>query len=108
MNLRKVTAIFRSERLEEVEKRLQEAGVKGLSVTKVKGYGEYANFFAHDWMVTHARIEIFTDATAAERLAKIIVEAAHGGGEGDGFVAILPVEKVYRIRTTEEVRPGEL
>ncbi len=39
MNLRKVTAIFRSERLEEVEKRLQEAGVKGLSVTKVKGYG---------------------------------------------------------------------
>ncbi len=39
MNLRKVTATIRSERLEEVEKRLQEAGVKGLSVTKVKGYG---------------------------------------------------------------------
>lgn len=108
MNLRKVTAIIRSERLEEVEKRLQEAGVKGLSVTKVKGYGEYANFLAHDWMVTHARIEIFTDETAVERISQTIMEAAHGGGKGDGLVAVLPVEKVYRIRTKEEVRPGEL
>ena len=68
--------------------------------------GQYANFFAHDWMVTHARIEIFADATAAERLAKVIVEAAYGGGEGDGLVAILKVAKVSRSRTNEEFRPG--
>ncbi|MEP6672536.1 MAG: P-II family nitrogen regulator [Chthoniobacter sp.] len=108
MNLRKITAIIRSERLEDVEKQLQNAGVKGLSVSKVKGYGEYANFFTHDWMVTHARIEIFTDTDNAERIAGVIMEAAHGAGEGDGIIALLPVEKVYRIRTKQEAIAGEL
>lgn len=108
MKLRKVTAIIRSERLEQVEKRLQEEGVNGLSVTKVKGYGEYANFFTRDWMVTHARVEIFTDEKNAERIAHAIMDAAHVGGGGDGIVALLPVEKVYRIRSKREAEPGEL
>ena len=40
----KVTAIIRCEVLEKVEQRLQELGVSGISVTRVKGYGDYANF----------------------------------------------------------------
>jgi nitrogen regulatory protein P-II 1 len=36
------------------------------------------------------------------------VDAAHGGVEGDGIIAVLPVEKLYRIRTRSEVKPGEI
>lgn len=108
MELRKVTAIIRSDRLESVEEQLQNSGVKGLSVSQVKGYGEYADFFSHDWLVRHARIEIFAERAEAERIASVIIEAAHDGGEGDGLVAILPVEKIYRARTKEEVRHGEI
>lgn len=105
MALRKVVAIVRNETLEKVEGRLVELQVKGISVTKVKGYGEYANFFKPDWMVTHSRVEIFTEEAEAVRIAAAIMEVAHTGMDGDGIVAILPVLKLYKIRTKSEVLP---
>ena len=102
MRFRKVTAIFRTERLEAVEKRIKELNIPGVSVTKVKGFGEYANFYKTDWLCNHVRIEIFTGARQADELAQTIMDAAHTGIEGDGIVAILPVESVYHIRTKEK------
>lgn len=107
-DFRKVTAIVRCTCLEQVEKRLQESRVKGLTVTHVKGFGEYANFFRRDWAVTHARIEIFTSATRAEEIARTIMDAARTGAPGDGIIAILPVEKVLRIRNGAEATLDEL
>jgi len=108
MELRKVTAIIRSSSLKQVEERLQDMNVKGLSVSNVKGYGEYANFFTHGWMITHSRIEIFTEKSNAERIALAIMETAHTGKAGDGFIAILPVEKLFRIRTRAEASRGDI
>jgi len=102
MEMRKVTAIFRSSRLENVEARIQEIGVHGCSVTTVKGYGEYADFYSDDHMSEHARIEIFTEKDKAEEIAQAIIKAAHVGQPGDGMVAILPVEKFYHIRNKAE------
>ncbi len=99
MEFRKVTAIIRADALEKVERKLRDMDVKGVSVTKVKGYGEYADFYSKDWMVSHARIEIFTHETKADAIARAIMETAHVGVEGDGIVAVLPVETVYRIRS---------
>ena len=108
MKFRKVTAIIQSSVLEKVERALQESGVRGISVTKVKGYGEYANFYTQDMMVSHARIEIFTPAEKAERIAAAIMDAAHTGITGDGIVAILPVEKLLHIRSKAEATPEDL
>lgn len=102
MDYRKVTAIVRRESLEKVENRLKEFGVNGISVGQVKGFGEYANFFRHDWMVTYTRIEIFAERSRAEEIARIIADTAHTGLAGDGIVALLPVEKIFRIRTLSE------
>jgi len=102
MIFRKVTAIFRPNRLEAVEDRLRGLGVAGISVTRVKGFGEYANFYEPDWLCTHVRIEVFTSKLKADEIAEAIMEAAHTGIEGDGIVAILPVESVYHIRTKEK------
>ncbi len=82
--------------------------VNGFSVSQVKGYGEYHNFFTHDWQVRSVRIEIFADATRAEEIARAIMEAAHTGGKGDGIVVMMPVEKIFRIRTKTEARPEEI
>lgn len=108
MELRKVTAIIRSDALDRVEERLQNLGVKGLTVTNVKGFGEYANFFTHTWLVTHSRIEIFTEKNRAEHIADVIMQAAHTGGAGDGIVVILPVERIFRVRTKAEAMPEEI
>lgn len=108
MEYRKVTAIFNVDRLEQVEKRLQAIGVRGLSVSRVKGYGEYADFYSPDWLSDHARVEIFTRRDKAESIAEAIMEAAHTGTAGDGIVSVLPVEQVYRIRTQSAATGEEL
>lgn len=99
MEFRKVVAIIRPDALEAVEKALQELAVPGISVCKVKGYGEYANFYTADWMQPHVRVEVFIDQGRAEEVATTIVDAAHTGLEGDGVVAVTPVESVFHIRT---------
>jgi nitrogen regulatory protein P-II 1 len=102
MKFRKVTAILRPERLEAVEECLKRLNVPGVSVTKVKGFGEYANFYENDWLCTHVRVEVFVGVRQAEDVANAILDAAHTGLEGDGIVAVLPVEAVYHIRTKEK------
>lgn len=102
MKFRKVTAIIRPERLEAVEECLKKLVVPGISVTKVKGYGERANFFKPDWLCQHVRIEVFIDVAQADEIAAAIMDAAHTGVEGDGIVAVLPVDSVYHIRTKEK------
>ncbi len=108
MKYRKVTAIVRREVLEKVERKLKDIGVQGVSVTRVKGYDEYADFYSRDWQVTHARIEIFTTEKQAESIARDIMDAAHVGLSGDGIVAVLPVEKLYRIRTRSEAAEEQI
>jgi len=105
-DLRKITAIVRNNVLQDVERRLRELDVPGVSVTKVKGYGEYANFFTSEWVVEHARLEIFLHATQADVVAREIVRTAATGEPGDGIVVVLPVESMYRIRTGECCRSG--
>lgn len=99
MEFRKVTAIIRSDYFGRIEEKLIGMRVSGMTVTHVMGYGEYANFFNQSWLTAHVRIEIFTEKNRAEEIARAIVAAAHTGGPGDGLVVILPVEKVFRIRT---------
>lgn len=108
MELRKIVAIIRTTVLEKVEGRLIDMGVKGISVTRVKGYGEYVNFFTPDWLVTHARIEILTEKAKADEIVAAILDSAHVGMSGDGIVAVIPVEKLYRIRNKSEITPEEL
>jgi nitrogen regulatory protein PII len=108
MELKLVVAIIRPLALEPVEKRLQQIGVRGLTVIKAKGYGAYANFFEPDWLVDQVKIEIYAEEDRAESLAAAILDAAHTGSPGDGIVAILPVAKVFSIRTRGEKEPNRI
>ena len=108
MELKKIIAIIRSGLLRDVEERLKKIGVRGLTVTRVKGYGEDKAIWAQDWLGEHARIEIFADKTKADAVAAAIMEVAHTGTPGDGIICFLPVEKIFRIRTKSEVKPDEI
>ena len=108
MEFRKINAILRSSALNDVERRLRELGVKGITVTQVKGFGEEKAILRENFLVTHARIEIFTEKAKSEKIANAIIEVAHTGGPGDGMVCILPVEKIFRIRTKSEATLDEV
>lgn len=99
MEWKKIVAIIRGNKLGDVEKRLKDLRVDGISVTRGISYGEYANLFSWDWCVTHARLEIYCKASRVEEIANAIMDTAHTGLAGDGIVAIIPVERIYRIRS---------
>lgn len=101
MSFAKIVAIVRTTALADIERALQQAGVPGMSVSQVKGFGDYADFFRRDWMVSQVRIEIFIQEARAEEIAETLMEAAHTGLEGDGLVAIQPVKAIYHIRTRQ-------
>ena len=98
MDLKKVVAIVRTDVIEHVESRLIQLGVPGITIARVKGFGEYSNFFTHDWLSAYVRIEIFTDLEQVQQIVDAILEAAHTGTSGDGIVSVVPVETLYRIR----------
>ncbi len=97
-----IIAIIRSEVLERVEKKLRAVAAPGLTVSPIRGYGEYADLYKDDWLVDQIRLEVFAEAKRAEELAEAIMEAAHTGIEGDGIVAVVPVRHLYHIRTRQQ------
>ncbi len=108
MELKLVVAIIRTLALQPVEKALQEMGVRGLTVTRAKGFGAYANLFSRDWLVDQVKIEIYVEQDRVESIAAAIMNAAHAESPGGGIVAVLPVEKVYSVRTRREDAPNRI
>lgn len=108
MELKKIIAIVRTQVLGDVEDKLVEMRVKGISVTRVKGYGEYDTFINPDYRFPHARIEIYAEISMVDTIVEAILKSAHVGLPGDGIVAVQPVEKLYRIRSRAEVSESEL
>lgn len=107
MDVNLIIAIIRRDKLEEVEKKLQDIGVERVNVSKVKGYGEYHDFFSRNWMVEEVRVEIFTRKDEVEKITAAIMDAAHTGLPGDGVVAVVPIEKFFLVRTRSEATPAE-
>ena len=105
MDLKAVIAIIRRDRLEQVEKGLREIGVRGINVSKIKGYGEYHNFFTADWMVDSVRLEIFTRKDRVDAILATILENGHTGSPGDGIVVVYPIERFVNVRLRSDVTP---
>ncbi len=103
MAFKKVVAIVRSKVLERVEERLIDLRVKGISVSRVKGYGDAAKFFRPEWEFPFARIEVFCEAGMVEKIVEAILDTAHSGFAGDGIIAVHPVEMLYDIRSKSGV-----
>lgn len=98
MSFKKITAIIRSTKLEEVEESLRKLRVSGVTVFPVKGYGEAANVLARDWMTRDFCLELYTSDDRLEEIVRAILDAASTGLSGDGIIAISNVERLYRIR----------
>lgn len=103
-----VTAVVRAERLDQVERSLKDLGVPGVSVSRVKGYGEYVDFFARDWMASHLRLDVLVGAAHANAVVEAILESASTGTKGDGIVFMTEVAAVWRIRARAPVPAAEL
>jgi nitrogen regulatory protein P-II 1 len=103
-----ITAIVKPFKLEEVKEALKAAGVQGMTVTEVQGFGRQSGHtevyrgaeYTVDF-VPKVRIEVLADAADVERIAQAIVDAARTGKIGDGKVWTTDVDSVVRVRTGE-------
>lgn len=105
MELKCVVAIVRPGVLEALERRLGAIHVHGVTVTRVRGFGAHPNLFADDWTTEHIKIEIFTQADCVDSLVETVMDATRFGAAGDGVIAVIPVEKFFRVGTGAEALP---
>ena len=107
--MKKIEAIIKPFKIEEVKEALAEAGITGMTVTEVKGYGRQAGHtelyrgaeYTVDF-IPKVKIEVVVKADEVDTIVEKIVAAARTGKIGDGKIFVSDVERVVRIRTGEE------
>jgi nitrogen regulatory protein P-II 1 len=106
--MRKIEAIIKPFKLDEVKEALHGIGIQGMTVTEVKGFGRQKGhtelYRGAEYVVDFLpkiKIEIALSDELAEKAVQVIVEAANTGRIGDGKIFVFPVEEAIRIRTGE-------
>ncbi len=108
---RKIEAIIREDKLNDVMKALREIGIMGMNVFEVRGHGRQGGIelagrtgtYQVD-MLTKLQINIILSDHNVDKTVDTIMNAARTGQTGDGLIFIYPVEEVVRIRTGERGR----
>ncbi|MEO9222366.1 MAG: P-II family nitrogen regulator [Mycobacteriaceae bacterium] len=103
-----ITAIVKPFTLDDVKAALEQAGVLGMTVSEVQGYGRQKGHtevyrgaeYSVDF-VPKVRVEVVVDDAVVETVIELVVEAAHTGKIGDGKVWVSPVDTIVRVRTGE-------
>ena len=106
--MKKVEAIIKPFKLEEVKEALAKVGVQGLTVTEVKGFGRQKGhkelYRGAEYVVEFlpkVKLEVVAADDQVEAVVKAILESASTGRIGDGKIFVAPVENAIRIRTGE-------
>jgi len=106
--MKKIDAIVKPFKLEEVREALAEVGVTGLTVSEVKGFGRQKGhtelYRGAEYVVDFlpkVKIEVVVSDNMVDGVIEAIVKAARTGKIGDGKIFVTPVEQVVRIRTGE-------
>ena len=107
--MKKIEAIIKPFKLEDVKTALSEIGVEGMTVSEVKGFGRQKGHteiyrgseYTID-LLPKVKLEIVTSEDLADKVVEAIMKTAKTGSIGDGKVFVIPVDKSYRIRTEEE------
>ena len=109
--MKKIEAIIKPFKLDDVKDALNGIGVKGMTITEVKGYGRQKGhteiYRGAEYVVDFIpkiKIEIVVSADQVNQVVDTIRGAANSGTIGDGKIFVMPVERIVRVRTGEEDR----
>jgi len=109
--MKKIEAIIKPFKLDDVKEVLNEINIKGMTVSEVKGYGRQKGhkeiYRGAEYVVDFipkVKMEIIVEASLVDEVVERIRQAANTGKIGDGKIFVLPVEEVVRVRTGEKGR----
>jgi len=107
--MKKIEAIIKPFKLDEVKEALHEVGLQGITVTEAKGFGRQKGhtelYRGAEYVVDFlpkVKIEVVIEDGLVERAIEAIMTAARTGRIGDGKIFVTPIEEVIRIRTGEK------
>ena len=107
--MKKIEAIIKPYKLDDVKEALNEIGIQGMTISEVKGYGRQKGhkevYRGAEYVVDFIpkiKIEIVVEADLANQVVETIKKAAYTGKIGDGKIFVLPTEEVIRVRTGEK------
>jgi nitrogen regulatory protein P-II 1 len=107
--MKKIEAIIQPFKFDEVKEALTQAGVEGITITEVKGFGRQKGhkeiYRGSEYTVDvlpKVKLEIVATDDKVEAIVKAVLTTAKTGKIGDGKVFIIPVDEAYRIRTEEK------
>ncbi|MEA3469258.1 MAG: P-II family nitrogen regulator [Thermodesulfobacteriota bacterium] len=107
--MRKIQAIIKPFKLDDVKDALTEIGIKGMTISEVKGYGRQKGhteiYRGAEYVVDFipkVNIEIVVTADMVDQVVETIRTAANTGKIGDGKIFVIPIERIIRVRTGEE------
>lgn len=107
--MKKIQAIIKPFKLDDVKDALTEIGIKGMTVSEVNGYGRQKGhteiYRGAEYVVDFipkVNIEIVVTADMVDQVVETIRTAANTGKIGDGKIFIIPIERIVRVRTGEE------
>ena len=106
--MKKIEAIIKPHKLEDVKDALAKAGIQGMTITEVRGFGRQKGhtelYRGAEYVVSFVpkvKVEVLIDDAKAAAVVEAIQGAARTGQIGDGKIFVLPVDEVVRIRTGE-------
>jgi nitrogen regulatory protein P-II 1 len=109
ISMKKIEAIIKPFQLDSVKDALNEVGIKGMTVTEVRGYGRqrghteiYRGAEYQTEFLPKIKIDVVVEAAMAESVVTRIRDSANTGKVGDGKIFVFPVESATRIRTGEK------
>ena len=107
--MKKIEAIIKPFKLDDVKDALHDVGVSGITVTEVKGFGRQKGhtelYRGAEYVVDFlpkVKLEVVVDDNLVARVVEAIAQAARSGRIGEGKIFVLPVEEALRIRTGEQ------
>lgn len=107
--MKKLECIIRPFKLEEVKDALTKVGVKGMTISEVRGFGRSRGhtelYRGNEYTIEFApkiKLEIIVSEDDVETITNILQQAAATGKIGDGKIFVLPVDEAFRIRTGEK------
>jgi nitrogen regulatory protein PII len=106
--MKKIEAVIKPFKLDEVKDALNEIGVTGMTITEVKGFGRqkghkeiYRGAEYQVDFIPKIKIDLVVDASLSDKVVSVITQSANTGKIGDGKIFVLTVEQAIRIRTGE-------
>jgi nitrogen regulatory protein PII len=108
MNIKRITAIVPTYQLTNLETCLRAAGVPGMTIDSVRGFGEHANYFRSDLLRDNVQVQVFINSERCEEITEVIKQFARDEHISAGILVIENIDRLIDLNTGQDILANHL